>query len=83
MNKYITKISSKGQVTIPKEIREYLGVRPGDRLEFEIVDGNVIVRLSKKPSDSILGIGLKVKEKLGLTATDLVYKMRREDFEEE
>ena len=83
MNKYITKISSKGQVTIPKEIREYLGLRPGDRLEFEVVDGNVIVRLSRKPSDSILGIGLKVKEKLRLTAADLVYEMRREDFEEE
>ncbi len=83
MNKYITRISSKGQVTIPKEIREYLGLRPGDRLEFEVVDGNVIVRLSRKPSDSILGIGLKVKEKLRLTAADLVYEMRREDFEEE
>ncbi len=82
MNKYITKISSKGQVTIPKEIRKYLGAKPGDRLEFEVVNGNVIVRLSRKPSESILGIGLKVKEKLRLTAADMLYEMRREDFEE-
>jgi AbrB family looped-hinge helix DNA binding protein len=83
MKKYFTKISSKGQVTIPKKIRDFLGVKPGDTLEFDVVDGNVIVRLSERPSNSILGIGLKVKEKLGLSAADLVYDMRREDLEEE
>jgi AbrB family looped-hinge helix DNA binding protein len=29
------KVTSKGQVTIPREIRRRLGVRAGDRLEFE------------------------------------------------
>jgi len=29
-----TKITSKGQVTIPKEVRERLGLRPGDEIEF-------------------------------------------------
>jgi AbrB family looped-hinge helix DNA binding protein len=27
-------LTSKGQLTLPKEIREHLGVRQGDRLEF-------------------------------------------------
>jgi AbrB family looped-hinge helix DNA binding protein len=30
------KITSKGQITIPKEVRRLLGVREGDRLLFEI-----------------------------------------------
>ena len=29
-----TKVTSKGQVTIPKDVRERLGLRPGDEIEF-------------------------------------------------
>ena len=29
-----TKITTKGQVTIPKDVRERLGLRPGDEIEF-------------------------------------------------
>ena len=29
------KVTSKGQVTIPKEIRDKLGIRPGEGLAFE------------------------------------------------
>ena len=35
------KVTSKGQVTIPREIRRRLGVRTGDRLLFE-GDGNAV-----------------------------------------
>ena len=39
MLKKQAKVTSKGQVTIPREVRRRLGVRAGDRLEFE-EDGN-------------------------------------------
>ena len=29
-----TKITTKGQVTIPKDVRQRLGLRPGDEIEF-------------------------------------------------
>ena len=35
------KIMSKGQVTIPKDIREILGVSCGDRVTFIVENGNV------------------------------------------
>lgn len=35
------KVMSKGQVTIPKEVREVLGVQSGDKITF-IVDGTTV-----------------------------------------
>lgn len=37
-------VSSQGQVTIPKAIREAAGIKAGDRLTFEVRGGEVIVR---------------------------------------
>ena len=37
-------LTTKGQVTIPKEVREHLGVDTGDRLSFVVQeDGTVVV----------------------------------------
>jgi AbrB family looped-hinge helix DNA binding protein len=33
------KITSKGQITVPVEIRRSLGVKPGDKLRFEPQEG--------------------------------------------
>jgi AbrB family looped-hinge helix DNA binding protein len=38
----MTKITTKGQVTIPKRLRDHLGLKPGSSDEFELVaDGRV------------------------------------------
>ncbi|MBS3792015.1 AbrB/MazE/SpoVT family DNA-binding domain-containing protein [Candidatus Bipolaricaulota bacterium] len=37
-------LTSKGQITIPKEIREKLGLKKGDKLVLIERDGNVILR---------------------------------------
>jgi len=42
------KLSSKGQVTIPKSVREALGIEPGDELEFE-VEGDHFIGRKKRP----------------------------------
>ena len=39
-----SKISSKGQVTIPKKVRETLGVKPGDLVRYEIKKGVVSLK---------------------------------------
>jgi len=42
-------LTSKGQTTIPKEIRESLGMKPGDRMSFTLMpDGTVSLRVKTK-----------------------------------
>lgn len=43
------KVTSKGQVTIPIHVREHLGIRPGTEVGFEIVDGEVRLRVVAGP----------------------------------
>lgn len=53
------KITSKGQITVPHEIRRTLGVRPGDSLLFECDQTGVRVRpvRAESPFVSFQGIG--------------------------
>ena len=44
-------ISSKGQITIPQEIRQRLGLKEGDRVEFVIDKGRTIIRPVRGPED--------------------------------
>lgn len=49
----VSKVSSKGQVTIPVEVRSILGIRPGDFIEYEIQeDGGAMLR-RVSPFDAI------------------------------
>ena len=36
-------LSPKGQITLPKELRDLLGLQPGDQLVFSIIDGEVVI----------------------------------------
>lgn len=40
-------ISSKGQVTVPIEVRQRLGLKQGDRVEFVFEDGRTVLRPSR------------------------------------
>ena len=53
----IATITSKGQTTIPKEIRELLNLRPGDRINFMIeADGRVYIEPLSVKVEELSGI---------------------------
>ncbi len=51
-------ISPKHQITIPAAMRDALGLRPGDKIEFRLETGNVLeLRVKRpKPSETIAAI---------------------------
>jgi len=51
-------ISSKGQVTVPIEVRHRLGLKEGDRVEFIFEDGRTVLRpahAERNPFDAYIG----------------------------
>ena len=44
MAEHIGSVSTKGQVTLPAEIRHRLGIKPRDRVVMALEDGAVVVR---------------------------------------
>ena len=49
MAEYVTTITHKGQVTIPGELRRILGLKPRDKVAFDLVEGEVRLRPIKSP----------------------------------
>ena len=59
-------ITSKGQATIPKSIRDHLRLEPGDRVKFFIHPDGTVVLLPKLPATAARGM-LKTKRRLTVT----------------
>jgi AbrB family looped-hinge helix DNA binding protein len=54
-----TAVTSKGQVTIPKGLRQQLGIRQGTRIEFSLANGHARMRVKSSPSSQAgSGFGL-------------------------
>ena len=52
----IVKLTSKGQMTLPKEIRARLGLKTGDRLDVDIRDHQIVLTPKTLSIDDIVGI---------------------------
>jgi len=70
-------VSEKGQVTIPKAMRDRLGIRGGEAVEFREDQGRLIVEKAPKPGalDELYGI-VKTKRR-----TDDFIRELRGDYE--
>jgi len=73
------QMTSKGQITVPKEIRDYLLVKAGDRIEFVVnSDGTVVIRACKFEMDDLRGIlHKKGQGTVSIQAMDAAIKRRR------
>lgn len=69
------KVTSKGQITIPKRVRQKLGIQPGEDIGFEEKKGVFYIRksLKKSPFDRWVG-RLKAQKREGTDA--IINKLR-------
>jgi antitoxin PrlF len=51
----IIKVSSKGQIIIPKEVRKKIGVKSGEKLLVLTRDGDILLRKTKEPTLNDIG----------------------------
>jgi antitoxin PrlF len=51
-----SRITAKGQATIPKPIREHLGLKPGDTIKFFIHPNGSVVLLPRLPVTTLRGM---------------------------
>ncbi|MBV8118668.1 MAG: AbrB/MazE/SpoVT family DNA-binding domain-containing protein [Alphaproteobacteria bacterium] len=75
----MTKMTAKGQVTIPKRLRDHLGLKPGSEVKFEFRDdGEVVIKSEtgkrKGRFDDLVG-----STKFGMTTDELMRQLRGSD----
>jgi AbrB family looped-hinge helix DNA binding protein len=77
----IVKIHAKGQIVLPKEIRDKLGVKPGAALSIKLVDNHAeITPLPDDPIEFLTGI---LKEYPRSLAKELLEERRRDKDRDE
>lgn len=78
------KVTSKGQVTIPKKIRDSLKIHTGDKIEFiPAEEGKVILKPISQKVDDVFGILHKTKQKpISISQMEEIIKERmKKEFE--
>jgi AbrB family looped-hinge helix DNA binding protein len=75
------KIGTEGQVTIPQEIREALGLLPDTEVELTVMEGGVLVRkVREKPADAHLFFKqMRGRLKGGMSTDDVMALTRGEE----
>ncbi|MDR2213993.1 MAG: AbrB/MazE/SpoVT family DNA-binding domain-containing protein [Pseudomonadales bacterium] len=64
-----TAVTSKGQVTIPKKLRQQLGIRQGSRIEFSLVGDHAEMRVKSSPAGEVgKGFGLLKSSRASVAA---------------
>lgn len=46
-------VGEKGQVVVPKDIREHFGIRPGSKVVFEVKEKEIVIRPAKSPKEIV------------------------------
>ncbi len=69
-------VSSKGQIVVPKEVRDTLGIKPNQKVFLKVVkDHAEIILLPKDPVEGFCGIFKK-----GSSLTKALLKERKKDI---
>jgi antitoxin PrlF len=74
-----TTVTSKGQVTIPKRVRDYLGIEPGSQVDFRRgADGVVVIEKADGPRPPSRFAKVRGSAGPGMTTDELMALLRGE-----
>jgi AbrB family looped-hinge helix DNA binding protein len=74
-----TTVTTKGQVTIPKPVRDRLGIVPGSKVDFELApDGRVVLKHNSATLESRFA-GIVGRAGPGMTTDELMALLRGDD----
>ncbi|MFQ6050710.1 MAG: AbrB/MazE/SpoVT family DNA-binding domain-containing protein [Candidatus Hydrothermarchaeota archaeon] len=71
----ISKLSKKGQITLPKDLRDLLGLKAGDKVVFEKHGDKIVLR--KETTEKLSSI-LMSQKKWSVSSLDFQKKVREE-----
>ncbi len=82
-----TRVTTKGQVTIPKRVRDHLGIRPGTAVEFDVAaDGRIVLKKAgRKRTGTDWARRVAVARRiptLGLSTEEIMRMTRGDDWKE-
>jgi len=69
-------VTSKGQVTIPKKLREKFGIHPGAEIEFAATPGGVRLQKVVDRKERIAALGCLKDELAGRSVNELLRELR-------
>ena len=74
--KQVATVTSKGQITIPQEVRKRLGLKQGDQVSFELKEGQTVLspyRTETNPVEAFQGAlaSFETKEDVNAWLSDL------------
>lgn len=71
-DKFIARVLNKGQIVIPKAIRQQTGITPGHRVELKVVGGKIIIsEFREKYTEKAKGV---IKGRLSLKDLEELYE---------
>ena len=68
-------VAERGQITLPKSVRDALGLTKGSKLKVELIDGRIVLR--KDVDDALSRVRGRFKLAEGFTSTDDVMRALR------
>lgn len=73
------RVTSKGQVTIPQDVRRRLGIAPGSEVEFEVADDGIRLVRRRESDGAALVAAMRGRAGRAMSTDEIMALARRDD----